>query len=353
MADRLRTVLHVLPHSGGGGEKYVETLARMDGYHLNRLFLASAPRRRREFLAVVRNAARVPSAAGRHDVLHVHGEVASAVCLPSIAVRPSVVTLHGLHLLRRASGLTRVAARTNLRLVVRAAGRTICVSEAEREDLLAVVGDRWAEAVVAIRNGVIPLARAERVERAAARAQLRLSDEVTVGLLGALDTHKDPLVGARAAIELARQGEPFVLLIVGDGTWRPELSRLASGSHGSVRVLGFRQNIRQVLVAADFFVSSSRREGLPTPLEAMSLGLPPVVSDAPGNPEAVADSGIVVSRGDVSGFASAYRRLLRDANERRTLGQRARDRVEQHFHASEMIRRTREVYELVGRGDTG
>src|SRR3989442_12626622 len=103
----------------------------MDRYRFTRTFLAPGPRGAGTIRAVVRNGAHVPFAARRHDLIHVHGEVASAVCLPSLAMRPSIVTLNGLHLLRRVSGPGREAANVNLRLLVRAAGRTICVSESE------------------------------------------------------------------------------------------------------------------------------------------------------------------------------------------------------------------------------
>ena len=43
MAAADRTVLHVLPHLGGGGETYVDLLAKMDGYRFDRAYLASSP----------------------------------------------------------------------------------------------------------------------------------------------------------------------------------------------------------------------------------------------------------------------------------------------------------------------
>jgi len=351
VSEGSRSVLHVLPHRGGGGETYVDALERMDGYCFTRTVLAPGPRGPRAVRAVVRNGANVPFAARRHDLLHVHGEVASAVCLPSLALRPSVVTLHGLHLLRRLTGARREGARANLRVVVRAARRTICVSDGEYADVLAVVGGRSARRVVVIQNGVVPLAPADPAERAAARASIGLPDGVAAGVwLGSLDEHKDPLVAVRAAVEVAADGSPLALLVAGDGLLRRELQRIASESNGAVRLLGFRRDVREVLLAADFFVLSSRREGLSfSLLEAMSIGLPAVVSDAPGNPEVVGDTGIVVPCGDVAGFAAAFRRLLADEPERLVLGERARDRVAQHFHADDMVRRTREVYgEVVG-----
>jgi glycosyltransferase involved in cell wall biosynthesis len=79
----------------------------------------------------------------------------------------------------------------------------------------------------------------------------------------------------------------------------------------------------------------------------MALGLVPVVSDAPGNPEAVGDGGIVVPFADVGAFSNAFARLTSSDAQRAALGQRARERVIRRFRADEMRGRTRGVYEEV------
>ncbi len=138
----VRSVLHVLPHPGGGGETYVDTLERMGGFEFERLFLAPSPEPREALRTLCRTGVALQLLARKHDLVHVHGEVASGFALPSLALRPSVVTLNGLHLLRRLVGIPRLAAVANLRLVVAAATRTICVSNAERNWTLEVVGPR-------------------------------------------------------------------------------------------------------------------------------------------------------------------------------------------------------------------
>jgi glycosyltransferase involved in cell wall biosynthesis len=237
---------------------------------------------------------------------------------------------------------------TNLRLVVRAADRTICVSSAERDEASVLVGPGPTERLVVIHNGVdLPPRRAAEV-RGDARADLGIDTSALAGVyLGSLDPHKDALTAARAAVEARNDGAPVVLLVAGDGPQRAELERLASVSE-AVRLLGYRRDVERVLAAGDFFVLPSQREGLSFALlEAMAQGLPPVVSDAPGNPEAVGETGIVVPRGSVDGFVGAYRRLAGDARVRAQLGESARERVASSFRADEMVARTRELYEDV------
>jgi glycosyltransferase involved in cell wall biosynthesis len=339
-------VLHVLPHPGGGGETYIDALSEMDGYRFECIYLA---KNARASAAVLGRAAMVERQARRFDMVHVHGEVASALSLPSLARRPSVVTLHGLHLLRRHAGPRKAAAKVSLRLIVRAASRTICVSEAEYDEIRQIVSPRTLRRILVIHNGVKPATPVSADERAAARAELGIEDDVSVGAwIGSLEPHKDPLTPVRAVVDLSRSGASLALLVAGDGPLRAEVVRAARTSGSTaVHVLGFRTDIRWVLAAADFFVVSSHREGLSySLLEAMSLGLVPVVSDAPGNPEAVGDAGIVVPCGDKAAFAAAFSRLSGDAHSG-DLGERARERVVGSFGVEEMVRRTRQVYEDV------
>ena len=102
-----RSVLHVLPHPGGGGETYVNVLSAMAGYRFTRVYMAPSPRLRKALPALVGTVPRTNLAARRYHLVHVHGEAASALCLPSLATRPSVVTLHGSNLIRRMAGVGR------------------------------------------------------------------------------------------------------------------------------------------------------------------------------------------------------------------------------------------------------
>jgi polysaccharide biosynthesis protein PelF len=348
-----RSVLHVLPHPGGGGDTYVDALSRMDGYRFERIYLAPGPKPIEGLRSVPRSGIGVLREAGAHDLLHVHGEVAGTICLPSIAARKSIVTLHGLHLLRRTTGAKRALAKTNLRLILGLAKRTICVSEAERVDVLELAGAGVRHRLTVIRNGVDLPPPVPPEERAAARAELGIASAALVGVyLGSLDPHKDPLVAAEAVIRLARSGLRLVLLMVGEGPMRRELEHLAGRPGGdALRILGHRSDVRRLLASADYFALPSQREGLSfSLLEAMSLGLVPVVSDAPGNPEAVGDAGIVVTRSDVEGFSAAVRGLLDDQERRAAFGRRARERVNEFFRADEMARKTRELYDEVAGG---
>ena len=119
-------------------------------------------------------------------------------------------------------------------------------------------------------------------ERLAARARLGLDPDARVVLHFCWDWRRkggDLFLGA-----IARLRRDAVLgVLVGAG---PEATELAAelGIADSVRLLAPRENHTELYAAADVFVSSSRREGMPFALaEALSRGLGVVATDLPGH----------------------------------------------------------------------
>src|SRR5262249_21079085 len=203
MTETESSVLHVLPHPGGGGERYVDSLSEMAGYRFKRVYLA---RSREPLPAVPRLAASVPRVnldSRRFDLLHVHGEIPSLLCLPALSRRPSVVTLHGLNFVRRSAGARARIAAINLRLLVAAANTTICVTEAERKKVVDTLGEAGGTSLEVVPLGVEPQSSVAAQARSAARAALDVDSQLVFAIVGALEYPKDPVTAARAAVEAA------------------------------------------------------------------------------------------------------------------------------------------------------
>jgi glycosyltransferase involved in cell wall biosynthesis len=254
---------------------------------------------------------------------------------------PSVVTTHGLHFLRRATGARRLVAERAMRGVARSAARVVCTSEAEREELAALLGPGVAARLVVVHNGVA--APVGGVDRAGARAALGLeAGDVVALFLGELSERKGVMVAVEAARAVAEGGVPLVLLVAGDG---PQAGAVAGLACAAVRPLGFRSDPERLLAAADVFVLPSEREGLSfAVLEAMAHGLAMVVADGAGNPEAVGDAGIVVPARDVAALAAALRSVAVDSYERARLGAAARERALGVFGLDRMLAGVAEAY---------
>jgi GalNAc-alpha-(1->4)-GalNAc-alpha-(1->3)-diNAcBac-PP-undecaprenol alpha-1,4-N-acetyl-D-galactosaminyltransferase len=163
----------------------------------------------------------------------------------------------------------------------------------------------------------------------AARSPLILN----VGRMVADKAH-DVLLEAFA--QLGDEFKVWRLALVGDGRLEEDLRVRASGLglEGRVEWHGVVRDPYVLYHSAMIFALPSRVEGTPNALlEAMSCGLPVVVSDgAPGLLELVEDgvTGLVVPVNDAKALASALRRLARDVGLRRRLGEAARERVSEY-----------------------
>jgi len=160
------------------------------------------------------------------------------------------------------------------------------------------------------------------------------------------------------ALALLRPEFPALRLdLVGDGPLRPGLERLASaeGLAEAVRFHGAQSEIRIVefMRDADCFVLASvtgadgDEEGTPTALmEASSMALPVVSTWHSGIPEVVLDgqTGLLVPPGDIEALADRIRRLLRDPDLRRRLGDRGRAHIAEHFDMPVLTRRLEAIY---------
>jgi glycosyltransferase involved in cell wall biosynthesis len=176
--------------------------------------------------------------------------------------------------------------------------------------------------------------------REAVRSSLGIpAGSVVLGAVGRLEKEKrfDLLLETAARVETPLR--PLVVL-VGEGSCRDALTRQAAalGMADRLRLLGQRDDVREVHQAFDVYVQTSDTEGVPNAvLEAMALETPVVATDVGGTGELLGggDCGLLVPRGDVAALAAAVGRVLSDpaAAVRRVRVARARVESELSFRA--------------------
>ncbi len=190
---------------------------------------------------------------------------------------------------------------------------------------------------------------AERRRLARARLGLTESCEALV-TVGRQDYQKGQCYLLEALGLLAATRPHVVLLIAGrDGDTSPELGaltrRLQLGDR--VRFLGHRDDVPEILAAADLFVFPSLYEGLPGALlEAMALAVPIVASDIEPVREVVRDGwdAVLVPRASPRDLSAAIGRLLDDRETAAVMGARARERFEDRFTLQQRIGRVVDFY---------
>lgn len=121
-------------------------------------------------------------------------------------------------------------------------------------------------------------------------------------------------------------------------------------SDNSILHIPFVDDIREIHAAADVLVLCSDREGLGRcVVEAMCMGIPPVVTDTGGSHEIVEDgvSGFVVPGGNASALADRIIRVLKDRELARSFGREARRAAERELSADVSASRVMDIYDCV------
>jgi len=156
------------------------------------------------------------------------------------------------------------------------------------------------------------------------------------------------LVEALALVKQVRND--WVCWIVGDGDLRKTLKEQAAqlGLANDVLFLGRREDVPALLTLADILAHPSIQDNQPfSVMEAQMAGLPCVVSDAGGLPEAVLHNvnGLVSPVGDAATLASHLQLLLANDNIRRQFGEQAAIWAREHWSIPTMTSRMINCYE--------
>ena len=271
------------------------------------------------------------------DVVHTHNPqplVMSA--LPARGLRAALIhTKHGVNPdTQRRLMMRRVAARF--------ANRFVAVSEATAKTAREQRECPDSKLMV-IPNGIdTERFSAERRGRRETRAQLGLADDdffvLTVGRLWPEKGHEYLIRSLQPM--LSKPGT--VLAIAGDGPERENLEHFVADLDldDRVRLLGNRRDVPELVAAADVFVLSSVREGLPLVIpEAMAGGLPVVSTSVGGIPKVVleGETGFLVESGDREAMLGACRRLRTNPDLARKLGDAGRSRSLAEYSCKRMV----------------
>ena len=177
---------------------------------------------------------------------------------------------------------------------------------------------------------------------------------LSVGRLEWKKGYENALLAIRRLLD---RGVACEYRIVGDGDYLPAVAfmRRQLVLEGVVEVLGAlpREDVRQEMQSADVLLHSAVSEGFCNAvIEAQSMELPVVCTDADGLRENVADgeTGFVVPRRDPEALAAKLEVLARDPALRQRMGKAGRKRVLMNFRLSDQLDRLEDFYRQVLNG---
>jgi len=185
---------------------------------------------------------------------------------------------------------------------------------------------------------------APTADRAAVRAELGADEtDIVVGMVARVDAMKNHPGFLRAAAAAAAQDPRLRFVLIGRGTNDPafEVVSLVSslGLQSRTTLLGERRDVGHLLQGFDLLVSASTfGEGLSNAVgEAMSVGVPCIVTDVGDSAALVADAGWVVPPGDLDALTDAILRASKmPDSERRAIGAAARRHIERSYTLDKM-----------------
>lgn len=149
---------------------------------------------------------------------------------------------------------------------------------------------------------------------------------------------------------VAEANEPRLkYFICGSGIEEEKLKTIAKklGIEKQIYFLGFRSDVKDLLVSADIFLFTTKQEGLPrSMMEAMASGLPCIASRIRGNTDLLdgTNGGFLCDVTDVCAYAEKIKLLANDETLRRDMGKNNLITI-QKFNIRNVSEEVRKIYE--------
>lgn len=221
----------------------------------------------------------------------------------------------------------------------------ICPSEFARDLYMEAYPRVRKGKFVAVANGTIDCMTAHGFSEKSDRVNLlsigRLSpDKGTDTLLKAISILKQSSVRLRLVGEYDKNFQDWARTFISE-----------NNIENMIEISGFSSNVCESLSKADIFVlpSSTPESGGPmSMLEAMSCGVPVIVSNNGSQKEIIKDgeNGILVDPGDANGLANAIKMLVADREKRTKIAVNARKTYLEKFTIRSMVEAMERVYSV-------
>ncbi len=175
-------------------------------------------------------------------------------------------------------------------------------------------------------------------------------DAFVFGTISRLEPIKNQTMMINAFAKVLEYIPQAILLVIGDGQMRRELEQLSRqlGVNNSIIFTGYIVEPHKYLKIIQVFLLPSFSEGTSmTLLEAMSFGLPSIVTDVGGSPEIVVDhhNGLIIKNNSTKQLIDAMLLMATNNKMRNNFSTNARQRYQQFFTVATMTENYMRIYQ--------
>lgn len=295
----------------------------------------------------------------RFDIVHSHTPVASLVARLSarLANVPLIVyTAHGFYFHENMKPIPYKINYLLEKIWAKYFTDKLFFQSKEDYELALAKGFQKPENLIHINNGV----SGDRFNpvlysRVKSRESLGITNEKVIMFVGRLVREKG-IVELLEAFPLVRdEMKEATLMIVGDSVTGDRdgldveqlIQSMPMETKERIRLLGMREDIPELLCAADLFVLPSYREGLPRSIiEAMAMGKPIVATDVRGCREEVFPdvNGYLCKAKDSSSLANTILEIMKDESKLKRFGESSRRLFLEEFNEKVVLERQMNIF---------
>ena len=224
-------------------------------------------------------------------------------------------------------------------------------SKATRDTLCRDISWRPRGTIHLLYNGLDLAPHANTRARVDTRADLDITDDALLLInVGELTSRKNAALLIRSLPAIIELRADTHVILVGSGTEAKALHALAHdcGVTEHVHLLGFREDVADLLAASDLLVHCAHLEGFGFAVaEAGAAGIPAIGARTSSVPEIIVEgeTGALFEDDSVADLVRAIGPYLQDQELRRRHGVAGRARVEEHFELSKQMSELEVIFE--------
>lgn len=224
----------------------------------------------------------------------------------------------------------------------------VTVSEYVREYLVKKGID--AKKIYAVPTGIDLHKFNPQITNGNLKKELGLSESTPlIGTIAVLRKKKGHHLLIEAIPRVLKKIPEAVFVFVGDGPQRNNIEKKIKeyGLSNNIVMLGYRDDIPQILKSIDLFVLPTLQEALGTSfIEAMAMCKPVIGSDVDGVREVIDDgvNGYLVHPDDIRALADRIIELITDRQKALIMGAKGREKVEKKYTIEKMCNEMLEIY---------